>query len=76
MVKVKVTENTGVTDLKISKNTKFTVMPTYQMGRLPSNHKSKKTAESRIRKLINDKIDFIIFDSHLNIVTLKDFLYD
>jgi len=75
MVKIKVTENTGVTMIEIPKNTKFTIMPLYAMGRVPSNHRSKKAAETRARKLMNDKIDFVIFDTKRKIVNLKDLLY-
>lgn len=76
MVKVKVTENTGVTILKIPEKTKFTIMPFYQMGRVYSNHRSKKAAQIKVRRLITDKIEFVIFDSKRKVVNLKDFLYD
>ena len=74
MVKLRVTERAGVTLIDIPKNTKFTIMPFYQMGRLPSNHRSLKAAQIKAKKLMHEKIEFVIFNSKRVVVNLKDLL--
>ncbi len=73
---LRVTESSGVTIMSIPKNTKFTVMPFYGMGRAYSNHRTKKAAQTKVRRLITDRIEFAIYDSNRDIVNLKEFLYD
>lgn len=73
---LRVTENSGVTEISIPKNTKFTVMPLYKTGRGYSNHKTKEEAQTRVKRLTTEKTEFVIFNSKRQVVNLKDFLYD